>query len=670
MLRVAGCVWKLLAKSKASYALHGQRLPRFCCVLCIFLGLILSGKPLHAQAVNSDAELVYLDAQGYIRVYDPTHVNSLAVEWVSPVGGWVDFALGDLNGDGDQEIVAVKGSEGSGQITLYDPVIATGLIEPGQLINTIPWRVLYESAVAGAPNLVTTGDLDPNVAGDEVLYSTLLHTADNDDNNDETQLVVLRATDSAGRTWAPMTSLTTSQNKFTQIVVGDLDRVAPDEVSAVDNRGTLSVYQLRNQTLTRILEDESESRRWQALRVVNFFSTGEPGLAAARSSSPGFHSFWVFVYDPDDDGPFRDEHSEFFLPAPEHLFVGDINGNGDEEIFFLRTVPSNVSNIMRLVMRNRGTDQPPAFEQALDTDNGYQGGAAADVDGDGHAEVIIMRNNRIRTYTQPEIGATATEYTPPAVTNGRTLYAGNLDQNGYVLTPAFQVTPTGLVGELAAGEQSTTGTFTITNVGVGGSIPFTVRSQDDPDWLHLTNTTGMTTGSFNVAFDARLLTSGVYTTNLVIESSNNQVNNTPLLLSVKLTVRPGLMPRTFGIVANARSCAADATDVTISLEIDGPTGMTFVAEVLAAGQEASAVAATTFAPGIAWPSAVTWVTAESPNRVPATMLLTFHPQNLSSDLLQATLELTAADAQGQQIRRIPLILLCTQSQIYLPLAAK
>ncbi|MBX3015766.1 MAG: VCBS repeat-containing protein [Caldilineaceae bacterium] len=633
----------------------------------LLLGMLLysfqPSRPALAQAVNQDAELVYLDAQGYIRVYDPLHVNSPAVEWVSPVGGWTDFALGDFNGDGDREIVAVKGGEGSGQLTIYDPVIATGAIVPGQLINSIPWRVLYDSAIAGVPQLVTTGSLDAAVASDEIVYVTRLNTTDSDDSNQRSQIVLLRATESGGTAWARMADFTTSQSDFTQLAVGDLDRAAPDEISAVDKQGALTVYQLRNGVLTRILDNESSSRPWRAIRVVNFFSTGLPGLAASRSSSPGFHSFWVFVYDPGDDGIFRDEHSEYFLPAPEHLFAGDINGNGDEEIFFLRSVPSNITNIMRLVMRNRGTDQLPAFEQALDPDNGYQGGVAADVDGDGRAEVIVMRNNRIRTYTQPEVNATLADYVPPVLTNGRTLHAGNLDRNGYVKTPTFQVSPTTLVGALAAGEESTISLVMLTNVGEGGSIPFTARSQDNPNWLKVTQASGTTPGAFQVAFDARFLASGVYTTHILIESSNDQVSNAPLMVDVQLTVRPGLTPRSLSLVA-AVPCPADAPALELPLLIDGPTGMTFVAQIVAEGQTTSA------ATQVGWPSAVDWAAAQSPNSVPATMIVTFYPQNLSAGLGQATLELAAADAQGQQLRRIPLTLLCAQSQLYLPLVAK
>lgn len=636
-------------------------------VLLLLLCCGLSRKPVVAQVVSKDDEVVYLDAQGYIRVYDPAQTTGApAVAWVSPSGGWVDFALGDLNGDGDIEIVAVQGKTGSGRLTVYDPVVTAGPIVANQLFNGIPWRALYDTTVVGEPYLVTTGELDASVASAEIAYATLLNTEDDDNTNDEVALILLHSTDGAGGAWSQFAQRTTSGRPWTQITVGNLDGTTPDEVTLVDKDGALEVYRLNAPTLTRLFNNESSSRSWQATTIARFFSVGLPGLAASRSSSPGFNSFIVFVYNPDDEDVFSDEHAEYFLPAPEQLFAGDINANGDDEIFFLRSVPSNITNLPRLVMRNRGRDTPPAFEQMLDADNGFGGGAAGDVDGDGRAEVVIMRNNKLRTYTQLETNANSVEFTPSVTTNGRTIHAGNLDRNGYLKTPTFGVSPaTSVESTLAAGDQSASGSFVLSNVGEGGSIPYTIRSQGSPTWLRMTNTAGQTQSTFTIAFDARLLTAGVYTTTILIESSNSQVSNAPLAMSAKLTVRAGLTPRSLGVVVNAPSCGADAADISVPLEIGGPTGMTFVAKIVATAQEARSDTS-----GIEWPSAVSWVAAQSANSVPTTMELIFHPQALPSEMVQATLELTAADSQGTQVRRVPLILLCTQAQLYLPLVTR
>jgi hypothetical protein len=285
-----------------------------------------------------------------------------------------------------------------------------------------------------------------------------------------------------------------------------------------------------------------------------------------------------------------------------------------------------------------------------------------------------MRNNRIRTYSQPETNKTSTEVTPPVTTNSRTLLAGNLDRNGYLRTPTFTLTPAKVEGELASGEQSNPGNLTLTNTGFGGALPFTLQSDGQPSWLRLSTSAGQTPATFAVALDARLLPAGVYSTTIRISSSNTQVNNAPLGVPVKLTVRAGLAPSALDLILTPTDCTATATDQVVDLPISGPAGMTFVARILAATTaEAGGDVATEalVAPtGLDWPSAVPWVAAQSPNSAPTTMQLTFRPQLVTTGFARATLELTAVDSRGAQVRRVPLGILCTQARLYLPIATR
>ncbi|MCB0064301.1 MAG: hypothetical protein KDE19_19390, partial [Caldilineaceae bacterium] len=128
--------------------------------------------PLPALATSTevsadpDEEIIYIDNNGMIRVLDTLQSSgSPVVDWTSPTGGWSNFALGDVNNDGDEEIVAVRSTgNGAGQLTVFDPVVADGSFD-AQTPNGIPWATLYTRDIPGNPKLVATGKLDPNLPG-------------------------------------------------------------------------------------------------------------------------------------------------------------------------------------------------------------------------------------------------------------------------------------------------------------------------------------------------------------------------------------------------------------------------------------------------------------------------------------------------------------------------
>ena len=88
----------------------------------------------YAQTANDASdEIVYIDGVGYIRVYDRLHTGGgQIVNWHSEENDWRDFTLGDFNGDGDDEIAAVRTDDGVGRLVIFDPVIASGVVVPGQ----------------------------------------------------------------------------------------------------------------------------------------------------------------------------------------------------------------------------------------------------------------------------------------------------------------------------------------------------------------------------------------------------------------------------------------------------------------------------------------------------------------------------------------------------------
>jgi hypothetical protein len=655
-----------------------------------------------APAANSDDELVYLDAQGYIRATDPAPPTSGAtVEWVSPTSGWRDIALGDVNNDGDLEIIAVGGEAASGRLVIYDPVITTGEIDPARITNEVPWAVLYEAALPGRPLQVATGDLNPGIAGVEIAFVFELNLEDRLDPDDKSRLSLWQqalASENAapdGRRWTAAAADVDFGNTWEHLFLGNLDNAAGEEIALVDDGvGLVRVYRLeevvdeeRAPPTTRIVpiklyENESGARPWLDGVVARFIPVELQQLALARSSSPGGSTFWVLYYEPGAETDFSDAYTEFFLPPPRTIFAGDIDNNGDDELFLLRDVPNDGSNRPRLIMRNydNANDPLPLFELTLDADNGYTAGVAGDTDGDGRDEVIIMRNNNIRIYTAPE--STMSELTdrvPAATTDQRTILAGNLDRNGVLVLPKLSTaTPLANQITLYAGEQRTE-PLQINTLpsGAPGPIPFTLAVADEPAWLALSSYSGTTNATVDVQVDATKLPAGRYQTTITIASPDQTVINAPLTINVLLVVRAGLVPTT-KTLSVPYNCSQESGSIEQLLPLEGPANLIFSAAVNGTTATGSTVAGSTVTaaapnastvPTVIWPSAKPWVSASSPNLLPTTVVLTFDPTKLADGVTtdQAVLSFVFYDDLGRQERTVALTLYCAPYQRYLPL---
>jgi hypothetical protein len=104
---------------------------------------------------NTNDEIAYIDTDGFIRTYDH---EQLDIQWVSPTAGWRDLALGDFTGDGDMEIVAIGGGGSDGRLAIYDPVVASGPVNPdNNYAGDVYWDLLFATTLPATPRLVTTG---------------------------------------------------------------------------------------------------------------------------------------------------------------------------------------------------------------------------------------------------------------------------------------------------------------------------------------------------------------------------------------------------------------------------------------------------------------------------------------------------------------------------------
>lgn len=658
-------------------------------LILLLLGTLLSNSLLPSTTVlaetsaDPDSEIVYLDNTGTIRILDLLQSgNAPLVDWVSPTGGWENIALGDVNNDGDKEIIAIKDTSGVTTLTVWDPVVANGAFD-GKTPNGIPWAKLYERTDQGNQKMVGTGKLDPNLPGDHIAYVLQI-------NSNLQRLVVLKPTTATptGRQWD--THFTRDFNEeWETISIGNVDNTGADEIALVDReQGRLSVYRADG-TSGSILNRTGTDRPYRVGLIAQFDGNRGKDVIAIRNGEL-LPSYFVIKY---DDGSFSEIKSEAFNPSPRFAFAADINDDGKEEIVMLRE-SSATGNVIRMIVR--GDDQskvPVELEQFLDRDNGYVSGAGGDVDGDGKDEIVIMRDNNIRVYTQPDRNASFNNYAYQ--TNKDSILIGDLDRNGFRIGNLLSSSISTIEETLQIGATSVTKQFELRNA-TDNNVPISYRIEveGNPTWLTVNPTFGNTPGFVSYQANAINLAAGDYTTRLRITSDNQTVINQPFFVNVKLKVTPALLEPRPDRVAFSYLASQQPVTLTRLIGIFGTDGVRYTAAVASvpAVQSAAATLAGEIATGYLaedgrvivqdatgneavldqQANAVAWLTVSpAEGVVPGNLTLTALSNNQTNTFDQAYVVIIGDSRTGlppQNVRLVPIAMLRATTQIFIPTA--
>lgn len=619
----------------------------FLAALLCLAALLAAGIPAaRGQSENGDEEVVYIGQDGVIRVWDPTPVNGREVQWVSPSAGWIDLALGDFNADGDFEIVAIGADGATGKLAVFDPVVVGPAPNPDQVINGIPWDTLYAVNLPGIPSLVATGEFDTARPGHEIIYKYLLPVQDRVKPDDPFRFVILRAAAAQpdGRSWNVLTTQDTG-NDWTQVAAGNLDGSGIDEIALVDReRGNLSVYRVTANGFERFYRNSAQERPWQAVAFGQFLAGGPAELLAVRSADSPLANLLAFQYVADT---LDDFYSRFFLPPPKFVFLADVDGDGDDEAAMLRVVRPEFEPRARLFIRSNNRDD--WMEDTLDADNGYRVGAGGDVDGDGRDELVIMRDNRLRLYTQPEIDVSRVER--EVGTNEHSIQIANLDANGVGDRPRLGAAPTTLSVELVANAESDPYGIAVSDVTTGSAVPISARLESSVAWISsLSLSRDATPTTVEVRFNARDLPLGTHTTRLIVEAEEAGVDNSPLFVNLTLTVRPGLILDPESLNFHYVPCGPNLPAQTQALHVGGTAGLSYAATITdeAAWLELDQASGTT----------------------PGTVLVTVNPNDRPADFVSTGVRVVASTEQGVVEQVAQVNLLCAASQIFLPVIAR
>ncbi len=694
-------------------------------------------------SANPNEEIVYLDANGFVRVLDVEAPGTpKAIQFVSPEGGWRSVGLGDFNNNGDMEIVVVKGDGGSTSLyAVYDPVVTSGPSD-GQF-NGVNWRQLVRAPLPDRPEMVGAGDFDVNVDGDEIVVvrETIPGEAGNPDDWRVEILKQTTADNGDGTAWTYHQHINTG-DRWDRMSVGNVDNAGGEEIVLAgdqedeDDGRLIQAFQ-PDKAFRRIFDHGSDCRLPRDATFAQYFAGGSLELlTAVRPSGSACKSpenaFRIYTWNNDTfPDPENMTAGERFDPEARTLFAGDINGNGDDEAIMLRRVNSTDASAARLIVRGNGDDQIIAdFTNGLplDSDNGYEMGAAGDIDGDGKDEIVLIRDNNIRYY--PEAHNSAQAVNVSQSTNKRSIAIGDLD--AAAAGPVFATSISKIEAEAKQGFVSS-GTFLLNNGATDDALPFAAYVQGGGSWLVVSpsfgNAPGFNTGNkieLTYTIDARgLIINQTYNATIVIASNGTpQAQNAPVQIPVTVkVVAPPFEAIPPGANAQFIPCGDGISPQDVRLTISGlpgtrlrdvqvwpasalaaaGAGENLTGELLigarsadggslvlrnAAGQEQVLAAvgrmnllSTANAVGIdattalTYPSQVPWITSISVNTttLPSQLTLTIDPTQRNRPFERAGLVLIGPSYDPNNpiaARSYPINLVCTDWGAWLPIMRK
>lgn len=548
---------------------------------------------------STDEEIVYLDNVGRIMVFDVEQAGEQRVTWQSPETGFLDIALGDFNNDGDDEIVGVRGSGAAGELIVYDPVLNSSSIPAANAGSTeIPWAELHRRTIGFTPFLVAAGELDQGIPGDEILYVY--------ETSGSTSEVVVIKGDSLtpdGSGW--LTHIpsdgrrgVTFPHLWETATIANLNNSGADEVVFTDSRfapkSFLKIFIVDNGGLDAAVaaaDNNSSKLSWRGTTTGDVYGDGIPRLVAFRKAtgnSVGSATAFISRF----TGSALEEEeavdAEVLNPQPSYAFTADVNGDNDDEVFYLRNVTASAEGI-RLIARNRNAAiDVDKTEQSLDADNRWKVGVGVDVDGNNVDEIAIMEENAIRIYRYEATGDDFLkfyrndEFVP---TNGATIRAGNLDAIGFRSGASVDYEINSLGNRVAAGSS---GTFSIKLTTTSAqSVQYQLQPLARPTWVTgfgpQSGTIDSVSGrTIDVGINAEALSPGTYSFNAELTTSSGDIVNTPLIIPVEFEVTAALMEvgtTEMSFVYHGCTLPLSLPPMTKTLRIDGTLGVNFTATV-------------------------------------------------------------------------------------------
>ncbi len=462
-------------------------------------------------------QVVTLTTAGQIVVTDVIPQPGMVVaNWNSGTDtGWEYIAAGDFKGDGHESIVAIGGT----RLKVFDP-----FPQPGQTPVTFE-RTLTSG---GVYERIATGDFNRD-GRDEIVATATAYTP-----GYVNQLWVYDVNTGMPSRFEQFAT------SWQALTTGDFNGDGYDDLALVRNvAGQPSLIKVYNGRDWSVLAEAGYAYPWITVAAGRLLgATQSDKLALLRTgvqadldslimlnvASGGFSDVFPGQY-----GNFR------YFPNFTSLALGNLALNGYDQIFMLRD-PVETGRV-GLLMASPAVTPPRWIEIPLETGTAaWRQVRTGDLDGDGRVEVVILRGDRFRVYTQIWSNNNYVEVTggfrvPPAGTDWPVMVLANLDGPGIPAGPTLSVTPGSLSFDLNYGAVSPVRTLNVTNTGTAASFQWQAEVTQGNAWLRIYPTQGTTPGQIAVTVLTNIAP-GSYTGNIRVSATDPAVRNSPVNIPV------------------------------------------------------------------------------------------------------------------------------------------
>jgi hypothetical protein len=347
--------------------------------------LVKEPKAKVTAATDGIDEIVVVGADGYVYAY--RYDGELVFK--SSEGGWSYVTTGDLNRDGDHEIVAVGGSK----IKVYDPQIA------GE-------EYKFEANYTGSTGTFKKVEVGKFVGDDDRLDIALLRSL-----GGTVSRIIIYDTTNVN----PTKDVEFKYTDWRDFTIGDYDGDGDDDFALIYwnanyPSGSRNWFELRkgHDPLKKLQDTNNagtySNDQWLDVASGNFVTDNGDRLEWAVTRNREDKEIVVHKW---EDKKIREVWS-FNTDTYDFITTADFRGDGDDQVAMLRNTTSGVS----LQLARSGDDKFKPWSSISGLGTGWLNLAAGNLDTDAgnpstnlkYKEVVIIKSNLIRVYLRPHVG--------------------------------------------------------------------------------------------------------------------------------------------------------------------------------------------------------------------------------------------------------------------------